>query len=297
MRLRHTRSAVQFFAFVPRALPARRRVSPRPDGAAHRAERRAEDGRAAQRRLAPDLHRRRAAQLCHLSRRARTRRSTSSISTADLRGDAAQRTTTVLAYDDERVVLQTSVSVPVSKHPIDSVNLADPRLGLLDQVNELLARSGLERARSTCVEPERTQRRPHRQRIRNAADAHDLIGRAQEPAALREDQGAQHPRRSARHPRQDAQLREIRRRARAELADGGARPRPVVVRAAVREGDGGAGAALHAVATGQLPRRSATAVTARARVLRGTYQSPILVQWQPAVGQARRLDISIVKLS
>ena len=34
-----------------------------------------------------------------------------------------------------------------------------------------------------------------------------------------------------------------------------------------------------------------------ARVLRGTYQSPILVQWQPAVGQARRLDISIVKLS
>jgi hypothetical protein len=34
-----------------------------------------------------------------------------------------------------------------------------------------------------------------------------------------------------------------------------------------------------------------------ARVLRGTYQSPILVQWEPAVGQERRLDISIVQLS
>jgi hypothetical protein len=34
-----------------------------------------------------------------------------------------------------------------------------------------------------------------------------------------------------------------------------------------------------------------------ARVLHGTYQSPILVQWQPAERQERRLDISIVQLS
>ena len=34
-----------------------------------------------------------------------------------------------------------------------------------------------------------------------------------------------------------------------------------------------------------------------ARVLRGTYQSPILVQWEPAIRQERRLDISIVQLS
>src|SRR5262249_50200675 len=62
-----------------------------------------------------------------------------------------RRTTTVLAYDEERVVVQMSVSVPVSKHPIDSVNLADPRLGLLEQVNALLARSGLERGRVDLV--------------------------------------------------------------------------------------------------------------------------------------------------
>ena len=34
-----------------------------------------------------------------------------------------------------------------------------------------------------------------------------------------------------------------------------------------------------------------------ARVLRGTYQSPILVQWQSAERQERRLDVSIVQLS
>src|SRR3954466_1742662 len=64
------------------------------------------------------------------------------------------RTTTVVAYDHERVVTRTSVRIPVSKHPIDSVNLAEPRRGLLTQVNELLAQSGLERGRvDLIVEP------------------------------------------------------------------------------------------------------------------------------------------------
>ena len=62
-----------------------------------------------------------------------------------------RRTTAVLAYDEERIVSRMSVRVPVSKHPIDSVNLADPRLGLLEQVNELLARTGLERGRVDLV--------------------------------------------------------------------------------------------------------------------------------------------------
>ena len=34
-----------------------------------------------------------------------------------------------------------------------------------------------------------------------------------------------------------------------------------------------------------------------ARVVRGTYQSPILVQWRPADSQERRIDISVVQLS
>jgi hypothetical protein len=36
---------------------------------------------------------------------------------------------------------------------------------------------------------------------------------------------------------------------------------------------------------------------ATARIVRGTYQSPILVQWQPAAAQSRKLNISIVELS
>jgi hypothetical protein len=35
----------------------------------------------------------------------------------------------------------------------------------------------------------------------------------------------------------------------------------------------------------------------RARLVRGTYQSPILVQWQSAQGQRRTLHVSLVRLS
>ena len=34
-----------------------------------------------------------------------------------------------------------------------------------------------------------------------------------------------------------------------------------------------------------------------ARMVRGTYQSPILVQWQPAAEQARRVDITVSALT
>jgi hypothetical protein len=39
------------------------------------------------------------------------------------------------------------------------------------------------------------------------------------------------------------------------------------------------------------------AALGRPRLVRGQYQSPILVQWQPAEGQARRVEIAVVGLS
>ena len=171
-------------------LSAGRRVPPRSDGAADRADRRAEGSRAAQRRFAPHLHRRRPAQLRHL----RTRPD-APVYFIDLDGaykaTRRTRTTAVVAYDQERVVLRTPVIIPVSKHPIDSVNLADPRIGLLEQVNELLAQTRARaRPRRPGARADRAPRRPDGQRVRDAADAERSRRRAQEPAALREDQGA-----------------------------------------------------------------------------------------------------------
>ena len=77
------------------------------------------------------------APVLHRARRADSARS----------GDAP---TKIVAYDQERVVARVSVGVPVSKHPVDSINLADPRLGLMDSVNELLQKGGSSTVASTC---------------------------------------------------------------------------------------------------------------------------------------------------
>jgi len=61
--------------------------------------------------------------------------------------DRRERRTTVIGYDDERVVDATELTVPVSNHRIDSVSLRDPRLGIFDQLHELLARRGITRGR------------------------------------------------------------------------------------------------------------------------------------------------------
>ena len=62
-------------------------------------------------------------------------------------GTRRERKTTVLAYDHERVVGREAIPVPVSGHPIDSINLADGRTGFMDRVDDLLARSGIEKGR------------------------------------------------------------------------------------------------------------------------------------------------------
>jgi thiamine phosphate synthase YjbQ (UPF0047 family) len=63
--------------------------------------------------------------------------------------DRRKRTTTVIGYDDERVVTESEIVVPVSGHPIDSVSLRDPRLGVFDQLHEMLAEHGIRQGRVT----------------------------------------------------------------------------------------------------------------------------------------------------
>jgi hypothetical protein len=57
------------------------------------------------------------------------------------------RLTRILGYRRERVVAKVRIAVPVSRHPIDSVNLADHRLGIFVQAQELARRHGVEKGR------------------------------------------------------------------------------------------------------------------------------------------------------
>jgi len=58
-------------------------------------------------------------------------------------GLSRTRHTRVVAYQEARRVERVRCDVPVSRHPIDSVNLADPRVGVLEQANALVARHGV----------------------------------------------------------------------------------------------------------------------------------------------------------
>jgi thiamine phosphate synthase YjbQ (UPF0047 family) len=58
-------------------------------------------------------------------------------------GRPRRRQTRVIGFQHEAVVAQTRLDVPVSRHPIESVNLKDPRLGLYDRLAEFVARAGV----------------------------------------------------------------------------------------------------------------------------------------------------------
>jgi thiamine phosphate synthase YjbQ (UPF0047 family) len=58
-----------------------------------------------------------------------------------------ERKTTVLAYRREELVTSWEIGLPVSPHPVDSVNLRDGRVGLFEQLSDVVRREGVEHGR------------------------------------------------------------------------------------------------------------------------------------------------------
>jgi thiamine phosphate synthase YjbQ (UPF0047 family) len=62
-------------------------------------------------------------------------------------GRPRRRVTRVIGFRQEAVVANTRIDVPMSRHPIESVNLKDPRLGIYERLSEFVARAGVDRGR------------------------------------------------------------------------------------------------------------------------------------------------------
>jgi hypothetical protein len=208
-----------------------------------------------------------------------------------------QRSTTIVAYDHERIVGETSVSVPVSRHPIDSVNLADPRLGIIDQVNDLLARRSLGRGR---VDLMIDSCEPNAGLTVNEYETllmqHDLVEVLRNPLRFAKikahhmlDDPLAIPGKTLSYAKYDVvrvlnSMMEALRLEQSSLERLIAKVMAVPARRFVRSRR----VSFLAAAEPGCPT---------ARIVRGTYQSPILVQWQPAAAQTRRLKIAISELS
>jgi hypothetical protein len=206
-----------------------------------------------------------------------------------------RRTTAVLAYDEEDVVERTLVRVPVSRHPIDSVNLADPRLGILDLVNERLARSGIEKGRvDVALGPGERDAGLTVNEYETLLMRHDLVEVLRDPlrfAALKSrhilDDPLGVPRKTLGYARYDFvlvmnTLMEVFRLNESAVERLVAKVMAVPARRFLRS------RRVSFMASGD-------AGTGQASLVRGTYQSPILVQWGPSERQVREVQVSVVR--
>ena len=208
-----------------------------------------------------------------------------------------ERTTKIVAYDEERTVARSSIAIPVSKHPVDSINLADPRLGLLETINELLAQTGLQYGRvDLVVDPSERNVGITVNEYETLLMQNDLADVLRDPlrfAKIKARNALQDPLsipgKTLNYAKYDV-VRVLNSLMEALSLDEGSLERLIAkvmslpARRFVRS------RRVSFLAAGET-------ATAGAKLLRGTYQSPILVQWQSPERQQRRVEIVLSELS
>jgi thiamine phosphate synthase YjbQ (UPF0047 family) len=211
-------------------------------------------------------------------------------------GRPRRRETSVLAYSAEERVVRTSVRVPVSRHPIDSINLADPKLGLLDAIDDMLGRAGLETGRvDLALDPGERHAGLTVNEYETLLMQHDLAEVLRDCLRFAASKGRHMlddplaiPGKTLNYARYDvvrvinslmeafklneSVVERLLAKVLAVPARRFLRSRKVSFLAAARGGEG------------------------RARLVRGTYQSPILVQWQAAEALSRTVEVSLVRI-
>jgi len=210
-------------------------------------------------------------------------------------GRPRRRRTRLIGFHSERLVRATRIEVPVSTHPIDSINLKDPRLGIYEALTAFVRAAGVPRGRLR-VQLDPTER--HAALTVNEYETllmkHDLPDVLANP------------------------LRFVAEKYRHALANPRAVPAKTLgyakydfVRVLNRGLDtlGLRGSIIEKVVARTLAvpaarffrmRRSVSLLVGddggTPVIVEGTYQSPILVQWQNAPRQTRVLNVSLVEL-
>jgi hypothetical protein len=207
-----------------------------------------------------------------------------------------RRTTTIVTYDEEKVAARDSFTVPVSAHHIESVNLADPRLGLVERIDELLVRAGLGTGRvDIALGPAERHVGLTVNEYETLLMRHDLVEVLQNPLKFAAQKGRHMiddplaiPSKTLNYAKFDVP------RLLNSLMEALHWDQSVLERVVAK---------IMAVPAQRLLRSRRVTFLAthgqqgRCSLVRGTYQSPILVQWQPAVERTRRVEITVSELA
>jgi thiamine phosphate synthase YjbQ (UPF0047 family) len=209
------------------------------------------------------------------------------------------RRATIIGYDDERAVAGARLPVEVAAHGFDAVNLRDPELGLYDKLQQMVDASGIRHGRLDVVLA------PDEQSAGLTVNEYETLLMKQDLKEVLADP-----------------VRHMASKGRHMLADPRSIPGKTLSYArydvphllqealnvlglsdSVVERVLGRLMAIPASRFLRVKRSvSLPVVTAddegpgRARILQGTYQSPILVQWQGPGKTARHLDVTLVEL-
>jgi hypothetical protein len=211
-------------------------------------------------------------------------------------GTPRRRVTTLVGYSDETVVARTTLHVPVSPHPINAVNLKDPRLGLYSQVTELIERHGVVKGRLKLELPSTEH---YASLTVNEYETllmqHDLAEVLRNPLRFAAEK-ARHawsdpravPGKALEYAKYDL-VRAVNRLVDA-VGLGASRIERLVARA------------LEAPVSRFLRMKrtvdllvSDTQSTGRGAIVEGTYQAPIMVQWRPARQGTRAIDLTLTR--
>jgi len=178
-------------------------------------------------------------------------------------GRARQRVTSILGYRAEEVVARDRLGIPVTARPVDSVNLKDPCLGLFDQLEDLIARHEVTKGRiHMALAAGERQAALTINEYETLLMHHDLPDVIRNPFRFMTEQRC----------RFSTNARALRTRRRTITCARFLRLQRSISLLVLDCGSDG-----------------------RGRVVHGRFQSPILLQWGPAEGRTRAIDISVTR--
>ena len=207
-----------------------------------------------------------------------------------------KRTARVVGFNTEEEVARVTIDVPVSGHAIDAVNLREPRVGLFDQVSELIQTHGVSKGRVRLALATSEQFASLTvNEYETLLMKHDLAEVLQNPlrfAAEKVRHAWKDPRAVPAKARGYAQYDMV--RALNQLLDALGLKTSRIERLIARSLEAPASRFLRM-------RRSVDLMVSDARsegrgeLVQGMYQSPILVQWRQARGAVRKVDVALTR--
>jgi hypothetical protein len=201
-----------------------------------------------------------------------------------------------MCYNAEEIVYQHSVNVPVSKHPIDSVNLRDPKLGYLEKLRELFKKYEIEKGRvDIALDPSEKNAGITVNEYETLLMTNDLVEVLKNPLKFVGEKGKYilyNPQKIASRTKEYAKYDFV--QILNELMDAFHISQSLLEKMVARF------MAFPAQRFLRLKRNVSMLISNGqakqiANIVQGKYQSPILIQWKEAASQTRRVTLTITR--